>query len=73
MRNIKQKDAIVRAMESAGMEVDREGYIAMATDNGDFPWTAEQEANLPEELRDWEAYRRDQEEAQAEQATDNEE
>ena len=44
---------IIDLLEEAGIPVTRENYIDLAWGNPLPQWTAELEAQLPEELQDW--------------------
>ena len=48
-------DGVERMLKEAGVEVDRESYIAANWWGDAMPevWTAEHEAELPEHLQDW--------------------
>jgi hypothetical protein len=40
-------------MHKLGIEVTRENYIAIATNDGELEWTCEHDDALPDELRWW--------------------
>ncbi len=44
-------DPLLELMRRHGIELTRQNYTNM----GEIEWTAEHEANLPAELRDWDA------------------
>ncbi len=51
-------DALIDWMEANGVEVTRENYIDAAFGNTPpDPWTADDEAELPEELQDWDLFK----------------
>lgn len=59
------EDTFVTWMRKQGIPITRRNYIDLATNFGDpdtVEWTAEHEADLPDELRDWDAFFREAEE-----------
>ena len=51
MSNLDDND-VVRYMRHLGIEITRENYIAFNWSTIPDPWTAEDEAQLPEELQE---------------------
>jgi len=52
-------DDMLAWMESEGLDITRENYIAFNWGSGITEWTPEHEAELPEELQDWSQFMAD--------------
>jgi hypothetical protein len=53
------EDPILHAMLEDGIPITRENYVEFNLGEQPEPWTAEHEAELPEELQDWSAFDED--------------
>ena len=47
---------VIDLMKQAGIPITRENYINTNWGDPDLEWTAELEAELPEELQDWSVF-----------------
>ena len=53
------EDEWIAWMKAKGVEVTRENYINLIWGEPLPPWTAELEAELPDELQDWSRFKMD--------------